>query len=85
MINLISKLIQSNCKCKDKQLQITRKFRNMLNKYTLAHVKVAKIHNAKKDFSSDDIVNIMNLYAQERTKLYSALERLEKKIRSNKL
>jgi hypothetical protein len=85
MINLINKLLQSNCKCKDKQLQVTRKFRNMLNKYTMAHVKVAKIHNAKKDFSSDDIQNIMNLYAQDRTKLYTALTRLEKNIRNNKL
>lgn len=56
----------------------------MLNKYTMAHVKVARIQNAKKDFSSDDIQNIMNLYAKDRTKLYTALTRLEKKIRSNK-
>lgn len=84
MKNLISKLLQFRCNCKEKKLELTRKFRNMLNKYTMAHVKVARIHNGKREFSSDDIVNIMNLYAQDRTKLYSALTRLEKNIRSNK-
>ena len=81
MKELIGKLFPKKCNCVRKQLEVARKFNNMLNKYTLAHVKVAKIHTGKKDFSSDDIVNIMNLYAQDRTKLYSALRRLENNLR----